>query len=110
MAVAGTLLQKLFVLAMIDDFAGFQKKLNMPRDFVFVNRIQWGVYSVLAELGAEANWHRIHREFVFGDAPSTELGEQEIDFREAWRRERGLAAGELMLTPDGVQIRPASAA
>ncbi len=90
-------------------FAGFQKKLNMPRDFVFVNRIQWGAYSVLAELGAEANWHRIHREFVFGDAPATALGEQEIAFREAWRRERGLAPGDLMLTPDGVKTRPARA-
>ena len=42
-----------------DRFAGFEKKLNMPADFVFVNRIQWGVYSILADLGATANWHRI---------------------------------------------------
>ncbi len=86
-------------------FAGFQKKLNMPRHFVFVNRIQWGVYSVLAELGAEANWHRIHREFVFGDAPSTQLGKEDASFREQWRASRGLPDGALSLTPDGVKKR-----
>ena len=54
--------------------AGLSKKLNMPRDFVFVNRIQWGVHSVLAHLGARGNFHRIERELLFGDAASTELG------------------------------------
>ncbi len=62
--------------------AGLSKKLNMPRDFVFVNRIQWGVHSVLAHLGARGNFHRIERELLFGDPPSTELGRAE----EAWRR------------------------
>ena len=46
----------------------------MPPDFVFVNRIQWGVYSILAKLGAVGNFHRIHREYLFGDPPSTEIG------------------------------------
>ena len=61
--------------------AGLSKKLNMPRDFVFVNRIQWGVHSVLAHLGARGNFHRIERELLFGDAPSTELGAADA----AWR-------------------------
>jgi predicted unusual protein kinase regulating ubiquinone biosynthesis (AarF/ABC1/UbiB family) len=61
--------------------AGLSKKLNMPRDFVFVNRIQWGVHSVLAHLGARGNFHRIERELLFGDAPSTELGRAEADWR-----------------------------
>lgn len=26
---------------------------NVPKDWVFVNRLQWGLYSVLAEMGAE---------------------------------------------------------
>jgi predicted unusual protein kinase regulating ubiquinone biosynthesis (AarF/ABC1/UbiB family) len=55
-------------------FAGCTKQLNMPPDFVFVNRIQWGVYSILAQLGAGENWHRIHREYLYGDPPATELG------------------------------------
>jgi len=61
--------------------AGLSKKLNMPRDFVFVNRIQWGVHSVLAHLGARGNFHRIERELLFDDPPSTELGRAEA----AWR-------------------------
>jgi predicted unusual protein kinase regulating ubiquinone biosynthesis (AarF/ABC1/UbiB family) len=61
--------------------AGLSKQLNMPRDFVFVNRIQWGVHSVLAHLGARGNFHRIERELLFGDAPSTELGRADA----AWR-------------------------
>jgi predicted unusual protein kinase regulating ubiquinone biosynthesis (AarF/ABC1/UbiB family) len=62
------------VFAPDGEFAGMSKLLNMPPDFVFVNRIQWGVYSILAKLGASANFHRIHREYLFGDAPSTEVG------------------------------------
>lgn len=62
-------------------FAGLSKKLNMPRDFVFVNRIQWGVHSVLAHLGARGNFHRIERELLFDDPPSTELGRLDEEFR-----------------------------
>lgn len=61
-------------------FAGLGKRLNMPRDFVFVNRLQWGVYSVLAQLGASANFHRIYRELLFGEPPSSELGRLEASF------------------------------
>jgi predicted unusual protein kinase regulating ubiquinone biosynthesis (AarF/ABC1/UbiB family) len=46
------------------EFEGLSKQLNMPPDFVFVNRIQWGVYSILAQLGARGNFHRIHREYL----------------------------------------------
>lgn len=62
-------------------FAGMQKKMNMPADFVFVNRIQWGVHSILAQLEATANFHRIHREFFFEESPSTELGEIDREYR-----------------------------
>jgi predicted unusual protein kinase regulating ubiquinone biosynthesis (AarF/ABC1/UbiB family) len=52
------------VFAPSGEFEGLSKKLNMPPDFVFVNRIQWGVYSILAQLGARGNFHRIHREYL----------------------------------------------
>jgi predicted unusual protein kinase regulating ubiquinone biosynthesis (AarF/ABC1/UbiB family) len=55
-------------------FEGMSKALNMPAHFVFVNRIQWGVFSILGHLNAHRNFHRIHREYLFGDAPATELG------------------------------------
>ncbi len=33
-------------------------RLNLPRDFLFVNRVQWGLYAVLASLGSVSNWRR----------------------------------------------------
>jgi predicted unusual protein kinase regulating ubiquinone biosynthesis (AarF/ABC1/UbiB family) len=90
-------------------FAGLSRQLNMPPDFVFVNRIQWGVYSILARLGARGNWHRIHREFLYGDAPSTELGRIDRDHRAAWCAARGLAAGEHHAVDDRGQVRPRDA-
>jgi predicted unusual protein kinase regulating ubiquinone biosynthesis (AarF/ABC1/UbiB family) len=62
-------------------FAGMSKKMNMPPDFVFVNRIHWGVFAILAKLGATGNWHRIQREYLYGDAGSTELGQLDDAFR-----------------------------
>lgn len=82
-------------------FEGLHTKLNMPKDFVFVNRIQWGVYSVLADLEAEANWHHIHRELLFGAPPATPLGLEEQAYRDRWLAERGVAF-PLRLTTDGL--------
>jgi predicted unusual protein kinase regulating ubiquinone biosynthesis (AarF/ABC1/UbiB family) len=65
------------VFAPDGEFSGMTKHMNMPADFVFVNRIQWGIYSILTRLGATANFHRIHREYLYGEPPSTPLGEAE---------------------------------
>jgi hypothetical protein len=59
------------------------RKLNLPPDYLLLNRIQWGVNSILGRLRATANWHRITREFWFGDEPATELGRQERPFVDA---------------------------
>jgi predicted unusual protein kinase regulating ubiquinone biosynthesis (AarF/ABC1/UbiB family) len=67
------------------EFTGLQKQLNLPPDFVFVNRIQWGVYSIMAQLGATGNYHKIHREYLYGEPPSTELGRAD----HSWRQARG---------------------
>lgn len=83
-------------------FEGLQKRLNMPRHFVFVNRIQWGVMSILATLGASGNWHRIHREYLYGEAPSTEVGEAIAAWRERWLADRGLSGRDVYLSPAGV--------
>ena len=58
------------IFAPSGEFEGMSKKMNMPPDFVFVNRIQWGVWSILGQLDVKMNFHRIHREYLFGDAPS----------------------------------------
>jgi predicted unusual protein kinase regulating ubiquinone biosynthesis (AarF/ABC1/UbiB family) len=35
---------------------------KMPAHLLFANRLQWGLHSVLAELGAQADWGAIHLE------------------------------------------------
>ena len=39
-------------------------KLHLPGELLFILRIRFGVMSVLARLGARANWYRLEREFV----------------------------------------------
>jgi len=60
---------------------------NVPPEFVVVQRINLGLYAVLARLRATANWHRIGREtWPWLDAPaSTPLGEMVA----AWRAKAG---------------------
>jgi predicted unusual protein kinase regulating ubiquinone biosynthesis (AarF/ABC1/UbiB family) len=40
--------------------------IQMPGDFTFVNRLQWGFASVLAGLGAEANWRQLVHPWLHG--------------------------------------------
>jgi predicted unusual protein kinase regulating ubiquinone biosynthesis (AarF/ABC1/UbiB family) len=40
--------------------------IAMPSDFTFVNRLQWGFGSVLAGLGAEANWRQLVEPWLHG--------------------------------------------
>ena len=63
------------------------KTANVPPSFVIIQRINLGLYAVLGELCATANWRRVANElwpFVDGP-PSTRLGEQEA----AWRKRTG---------------------
>ncbi|NLT07563.1 MAG: AarF/ABC1/UbiB kinase family protein [Solirubrobacterales bacterium] len=52
---------------------------TVPADAMLARRMEGLVLGVLGHLGATANWHRILRELVFGDPPSTPLGELEAD-------------------------------
>ncbi len=65
-----------------------RRELRIPGELPFVNRTVVGMYAVLARLGASANWHRIAREYAFGDPPATPLGELE----QRWRAARPFAA------------------
>jgi hypothetical protein len=53
---------------------------TVPPDFVMAQRMVGLVFAVLAQLEATANWHRISREFIYGDPPATPLGEAEREF------------------------------
>jgi predicted unusual protein kinase regulating ubiquinone biosynthesis (AarF/ABC1/UbiB family) len=59
------------------------RRLNMPPDYLLLNRIQWGVNSILGRLRATANWYRITDEFLIDGPPATELGAQEAAFMAA---------------------------
>jgi predicted unusual protein kinase regulating ubiquinone biosynthesis (AarF/ABC1/UbiB family) len=56
------------------------RQLNLPPDYLVLNRIQWGVNSILARLGARANWHRITKELMGQGPPATALGREEEAF------------------------------
>jgi hypothetical protein len=61
------------------EFGDIMKAANLPRSFVIVQRINLGLFAVLGELNATANWRAIADElwpWVDGP-PSTELGRQE---------------------------------
>ncbi|HOI10260.1 MAG TPA: AarF/ABC1/UbiB kinase family protein [Myxococcota bacterium] len=41
-------------------------KLRLPGEFLFLFRIRFGLMSILARLGARANWHRLEQGFIAG--------------------------------------------
>jgi predicted unusual protein kinase regulating ubiquinone biosynthesis (AarF/ABC1/UbiB family) len=41
-------------------------RLGMPAEWLFLNRLQWGVFAILAELGAGPGVHAIWRESIEG--------------------------------------------
>ena len=53
---------------------------TLPPDHLFGRRLETLTLAVLGQLRAQANWHRITREWVYGDAPVTELGREEAQF------------------------------
>jgi predicted unusual protein kinase regulating ubiquinone biosynthesis (AarF/ABC1/UbiB family) len=56
------------------------KRGTVPPGAMFARRMEGLVLGVLGQLGATANWHRIAREWLFGDPPATPLGELEADY------------------------------
>jgi predicted unusual protein kinase regulating ubiquinone biosynthesis (AarF/ABC1/UbiB family) len=71
------------------------KRANVPAPFVILQRINLGLYAVLAGLGATADWRQIAEEiWPFVDAPpSTELGHQEAAWRKQLIAQRGSNGG-----------------
>ncbi|WP_301101893.1 AarF/UbiB family protein [Propionivibrio sp.] len=46
-------------MALIQLCQSAKRTLRMPREFVAILRLLWGQHALLADLNAEANWHRI---------------------------------------------------
>jgi len=64
-----------------DPFSDVLRQLNLPPDYLLLNRIQWGLNSVLGQLGAAGDWRAIRDEYLHEDAgPATPLGEQDASW------------------------------
>src|SRR5271165_7234781 len=53
---------------------------DMRPEHLFGRRMEMLTLAVLSQLRARANWHRIAREWMYGDEPVTELGSAEAAF------------------------------
>jgi predicted unusual protein kinase regulating ubiquinone biosynthesis (AarF/ABC1/UbiB family) len=59
------------------------RRLNLPPDYLTLNRIQFGVNSILGRLLPRRNWYRILLEFWDDAPPATDLGRLERPFIDA---------------------------
>jgi predicted unusual protein kinase regulating ubiquinone biosynthesis (AarF/ABC1/UbiB family) len=53
---------------------------DMRPEHLFGRRMEMLTLAVLSQLRAKNNWHRIAREWMYGDAPVTALGREEAEF------------------------------
>jgi hypothetical protein len=53
---------------------------TLPADHLFGRRVEMLTLAVLSQLRAHGNFHRIAREWMYGDPPQTELGRAEAAF------------------------------
>jgi predicted unusual protein kinase regulating ubiquinone biosynthesis (AarF/ABC1/UbiB family) len=64
----------------VGDSGRLVRRMNAPKDWVFMSRIDMGLMSVLAELGATGSWASIQREMDDGAPAQTELGRLEAKY------------------------------
>jgi predicted unusual protein kinase regulating ubiquinone biosynthesis (AarF/ABC1/UbiB family) len=64
------------------EYYDLMRRESLPADELMGRRMEIGVVAVLGQLRAKRNWHRIMREWVYGDPPATELGQEEWDYFE----------------------------
>ncbi|MGI8575377.1 MAG: ABC1 kinase family protein [Egibacteraceae bacterium] len=79
----GTTYARRVLASSSDPGHGYQeelRKLDMPADYLLLNRITFGVNSLLAQLRPTANWHAIMAELSEGRPPATPTGEAEAAF------------------------------
>jgi predicted unusual protein kinase regulating ubiquinone biosynthesis (AarF/ABC1/UbiB family) len=59
---------------------GQMRHETLPADHLFGRRVEMLTLAVLSQLRSHGNWHRIAREWMYGDQPATELGRLEASF------------------------------
>ncbi len=62
------------------EYFGQLRHENAPPDHIFGRRMEVLTLAVIAQLHARGNFHRIAREWFYGDEPATELGREEAEF------------------------------
>jgi predicted unusual protein kinase regulating ubiquinone biosynthesis (AarF/ABC1/UbiB family) len=62
------------------EYFGYLRQESAPPDHIFGRRMEVLTLAVIAQLHARGNFHRIAREWFYGDPPATELGHLEADF------------------------------
>jgi predicted unusual protein kinase regulating ubiquinone biosynthesis (AarF/ABC1/UbiB family) len=62
------------------EYFGQLRHESAPPDHIFGRRMEVLTLAVLSQLHARGNFHRIAREWLYGDEPATELGQQEARF------------------------------
>jgi predicted unusual protein kinase regulating ubiquinone biosynthesis (AarF/ABC1/UbiB family) len=60
------------------------RRFELPREYVFLGRIDLGLTAVLAQLGATGPWAAIHNEWDENGPPATEIGKLDT---EHWARQ-----------------------
>jgi predicted unusual protein kinase regulating ubiquinone biosynthesis (AarF/ABC1/UbiB family) len=68
------------------EYFGQLRHESAPPDHIFGRRMEVLTLAVIAQLHARGNFHRIAREWFYGDEPATELGRQEAEFYAGARR------------------------
>lgn len=61
-------------------YFGEMRHQDMRPEHLFGRRMELLTLAVLSQLRACANWHRVAREWMYGDDPVTELGREEAEF------------------------------
>ena len=59
---------------------GQMRHETLPADHLFGRRVELLTLAVLSQLRVHANFHRIAREWMYGEPPVTELGREEAAF------------------------------
>jgi predicted unusual protein kinase regulating ubiquinone biosynthesis (AarF/ABC1/UbiB family) len=62
------------------EYFGQLRHESAPPDHIFGRRMEVLTLAVISQLRARGNFHRIAREWFYGDEPETELGQQEASF------------------------------
>jgi predicted unusual protein kinase regulating ubiquinone biosynthesis (AarF/ABC1/UbiB family) len=62
------------------EYFGQLRHESAPPDHIFGRRMEVLTLAVISQLHSRGNFHRIAREWFYGDAPETELGRQEAEF------------------------------